>query len=129
MVKLSIDFGLPFCTVTLVHEGKSLSMDKVLLDTGSGGTVFKMDNISDLNITIEKNDTIEAISGIGGKEFVYRKNIDKIKFGDFEIENFMIEVGIMDYDFEINGILGMNFLKKVGAIIDLDKMAVYKGRS
>ena len=30
----------------------------------------------------------------------------------------------MDYGFEINGILGMNFMKKVAAIIDLEEMEV-----
>lgn len=28
---------------------------------------------------------------------------------------------------EINGILGMNFMKKVGAVINLDEMKVIKG--
>lgn len=32
----------------------------------------------------------------------------------------------MDYRFEINGIIEMDFLKSVGAIIDLDKMIVTK---
>lgn len=32
----------------------------------------------------------------------------------------------MDYGFEINGIVGMDFLKSVGAVIDLDKMIVTK---
>jgi hypothetical protein len=32
----------------------------------------------------------------------------------------------MDYGFEINGIIGMDFLKSVSAIIDLDKMILDK---
>lgn len=31
----------------------------------------------------------------------------------------------MDYGFDINGIIGIDFLKHIGAIIDLDKMLVY----
>lgn len=30
----------------------------------------------------------------------------------------------MDYGFEINGILGMDFLKKVGAVINLHEMEI-----
>ena len=30
----------------------------------------------------------------------------------------------MDYGFEINGIIGMDFMKHIGAIIDLEKMIV-----
>lgn len=103
-----------------------MSLDNVLLDTGSGGTVFRMDEVDKLDITIEKDDTIEIISGVGGVEFVYKKNVDEISLGNLEIRNFIIEVGVMDYGFEINGIIGMDFLKEVGAIIDLDKMAIYK---
>ncbi len=33
-----------------------------------------------------------------------------------------IEVGGMDYGFEINGILGMDFLLKTGASIDLQAL-------
>lgn len=32
----------------------------------------------------------------------------------------------MDYGFNINGIIGMDFLKKVKAVIDLDNMLVIK---
>ena len=40
------------------------------------------------------------------------------------IEAFEIEVGAMDYRFEIEGILGMDFLTSVGAVIDLSRMQV-----
>lgn len=43
-----------------------------------------------------------------------------------KLDNFKIEVGVMDYGFEINGILGMDFMKVVGAVINLDKMEVSK---
>lgn len=53
------------------------------------------------------------------------KNIDRLSLGNLEIRNFIIEIGVMDYGFEINGIIGLDFLKEVGAIIDLRKMIVY----
>jgi hypothetical protein len=31
-----------------------------------------------MGITIEDDDIIETISGVGGSEFVYKKNIDSI---------------------------------------------------
>lgn len=89
MVKLDIKYGLPFCKVTLIYKGKSISLDNVLLDTGSGGTVFKMDKVDEIGITIDKDDTIETISGVGGIEFVYKKTIDGINFGDMEIKDFI----------------------------------------
>jgi predicted aspartyl protease len=127
MVKLDLKYGLPFCNVKLSYNGKSMLIDNVLIDTGSGGSVFKMDVVEEIGITIEDDDVIETISGVGGSEFVYKKAVDSISLGELELENFRVEVGVMDYGFEINGILGMDFMKKVGALINLDEMKVTKG--
>ena len=125
MVKLEYKYGLLFCEIIIEYQGNLITLDNILLDTGSGGTIFKMDEVDKIGITIEKEDTIETISGVGGIEFVYKKEIDKIKFGNLKIKNFNIEVGVMDYGFEINGIIGIDLLEHIGAIIDLNKMLVY----
>ena len=41
-----------------------------------------MDRVEEINITIDMNDSIESIHGVGGSEFVYKKIIDKIKLGN-----------------------------------------------
>lgn len=128
MVKLQFKYGLPFCNIKLIYKGKEIILDNILLDTGSGGTVFKMDKVEEVGITIEENDVIESISGVGGSEFVYKKYVDSISIGDLSLNNFKVEIGVMDYGFEINGIIGMDFLKLVGAVINLDKMKVVKGK-
>lgn len=96
MVELDFRYGLPFWQVTLIHKANSITLDNVLLDTGSGGTVFKMDRVDELGVTIEKDDAIETISGVGGVEFVYKKTIDGINLGGLEISDFTVEVGVMD---------------------------------
>lgn len=73
MVKLDLKYGLPFCNVNLCYNEKIISIKNVLLDTGSGGSVFKMDVVEDIGITIEDDDIIESISGIGGTELYIRK--------------------------------------------------------
>ncbi|MBW9154370.1 TIGR02281 family clan AA aspartic protease [Clostridium estertheticum] len=126
MVNLQFKYGLPFCSIKLTYKGNEMILDDILIDTGSGGTVLKMDKVEEIGITIEDDDTIETISGIGGSEFVYKKYVDSIRIGDLNLYNFKIEIGVMDYGFEINGIIGMDFLKSVGVIIDLDKMILDK---
>jgi predicted aspartyl protease len=128
MVKLQLKYGLPFCSIKLIYKGNEIILEDVLIDTGSGGTVFKMDKVEKVGITIEDDDTIETISGIGGSEFVYKKYVDLISIGDLILCNFKVEIGVMDYGFDINGIIGMDFLKSVGAVIDLDKMIIDKFR-
>ncbi len=73
MVKLNLKYGLPFCTIKISYKGKNMLIDNVLLDTGSGGSVFKMDIVEEIGVTIEDDDVIETISGVGGSEFVYKK--------------------------------------------------------
>lgn len=34
--------------------------------------------------------------------------------GDLNLDNFKVEIGVMDYGFEINGIVRIHFLKSVG---------------
>jgi len=124
MVKLEFKYGLPFFSIKLIYKGNETVIDNVLLDTGSGGTVFKMDKVEEIGITIEDDDIIETISGVGASEFVYKKIVNSISVEDLELKNFKIEIGVMDYGFDINGIVGMDFLKQVGAAIDLNKMVL-----
>lgn len=51
-------------------------------------------------------------------------HIDYLKVGECSLGDFEIEISGMDYGFEINGILGMDFLIGTGAIIDLRKMNI-----
>jgi hypothetical protein len=63
-----------------------------------------------------------AIRGVGGSEVVFARRVDFIQVGERRLADFEIEVGGMDYGFEINGILGMNFLVASEAVIDLKKL-------
>lgn len=129
MIKLNKKYGLPFCDLTVCYKGKVLKINNVLVDTGSGGTILKMDLVEKIGLTIDINDEIEAISGIGGKEFVFIKNVDFLEIGNLKINDFKVEIGTMDYGFDINGIVGMDFLAKTGAIIDLENMTISGGDS
>ena len=125
MVDLEFKYGLPFCKIEVIHNNKRLMLNNVLIDTGSGGTLLKMDKIEEVDITIDMNDSIETIHGVGGSEFVYKKIIDQIKLGNLYNSDVKVEIGIMDYGFEIDGIIGIDFLKQICAVIDLEKMKVY----
>lgn len=126
MVNLELKHGLPFCNISIEYRGEKMILNNVLIDTGSGGSVFKMDIVDEIGITIESDDVIETVSGVGGVEFVYKKKVDCLELGELRIEDFTIEVGVMDYGFELNGIVGMDFLRKVRAVIDLNEMKIKK---
>lgn len=123
-MKIRLTGGLPYVTATLNHQGRSLTLDDVVLDTGSGGSVFAADELLRLGILPEPNDPLRRILGVGGSEFVFSKRLDGIALGDLEVSGFDVQVGAMDYGFPIQGILGMDFLLAVKAIIDLDRLEI-----
>ena len=117
-MQIELNNGLPFTPVTIQHQGQRLLLPQVLLDTGSSACVFMADKLLQIGIQIEPNDSIHRITGIGGSEFVFNKTLDKLCIGDIQIKDFAVEVGMMDYGFSIDGIIGMDFLIKAQVRID-----------
>lgn len=128
-MKLQLNFGLPFVTVHLISGGKQIEISHVLVDTGSGRTIFATDQVAKIGLILEPADDIRRVRGVGGSEFVFSKQVDALRLGDIEVNDFEIEVGGMDYGFLIGGIIGMDFLSRIGAIIDLDQLLIYHGKS
>jgi predicted aspartyl protease len=123
-MKIRIDGGLPYTTVSLTYRDIQRTFHRVLLDTGSGGTVFATDSVLTLGMEYEMNDVIHRIRGVGGTEFVFSKTIDRIEIGTLHRHNFPIEVGVMDYGMELDGIIGLDFLLQVGAVIDFARLEI-----
>lgn len=118
--------GLPFVNVVITYRGTLIKFKNVLIDTGSAGTIFKFDILNEIGLEIDDYDTVESIRGIGGSELVITKKVDKIQIYDLSVENFVIEVGGMDYGFDINGIIGMDFLLENRAVLDMDNLTIIK---
>lgn len=124
MKKLFIEDGLLLTDMEVSYKGKLLRLKRVLVDTGSGSTIIKTDLAESIGIIAEENDMIYRISGVGGSEFVFSKMIDSIKIGEKETGSFTLEIGAMDYGFELDGIIGLDLLQKIRAIINLDKLII-----
>ncbi|HMQ55987.1 MAG TPA: retropepsin-like aspartic protease [Anaerolineae bacterium] len=124
-MKIKVTEGLPFVTVTLVYQGKQLTIENVLLDTGSAGSIFSIDQVDALNLLPEPTDKIEQVRGVGGIEYVFTKRIDLLRLGSLEVLDFEIEVGAMKYGFDIDGIIGLDFLMQTKAIVDLSTFKIY----
>ncbi|MCP4754893.1 MAG: hypothetical protein GY866_28795 [Proteobacteria bacterium] len=124
-MKISIKDGLPFIEVALIHNGQKIVLNHVLIDTGSAGTIFDVDELAKIGLLPEPKDSIYTISGIGGSEFVVEKRIDQIILASIEIVNFPIEIGAMEYGLDIQGILGFDLLLKTQTIIDLSTLNIH----
>jgi predicted aspartyl protease len=123
-VKLKLDGGLPFVTIEVGWRESSLTLESVLLDTGSASTVLSADRVGALGIKLEPDDPIHRIVGVGGGEFVYCKRLPWISLGECRALDVPVEIGAMSYGFHIDGILGMDFMRQVGLVVDLRRLEV-----
>ena len=121
-MQLLLKDDLPFVMVTVEYKGKTVDISNVLVDTGSASTILAADSLIEVGIEPAADDALHTIRGVGGIEVVYLRKVDSLKVGEVGVAGFEIEVGGMDYGFEISGILGMDFLRSVGAIINLSEM-------
>ncbi|HJS17729.1 MAG TPA: retropepsin-like aspartic protease [Anaerolineales bacterium] len=128
-MRLRLRDNLPFIEITVVHQRKKIRIPTILVDTGSGGTILSADELSKIDIVPQPEDTLHTIFGVGASEVVFTRTVDELKVGTFSVKQFEVEVGGMDYGFDIQGILGMDFLTSAGARIDLDKLEIEFSKS
>lgn len=118
-MQLTLKDDLPFTKVKVAYREQEVEIDDVLVDTGSATMIFSADLLAEIDITPLPEDILYTIRGVGGIETVFSRVVDYVQLGKQKLSQPEIEVGGMDYSFEINGILGMDFLTKVGAVINL----------
>ncbi len=128
MPTITFYYDLPFVSVT-VHgnNGKTLTLDRVLIDTGSGGSAFKTDDMEKIDIVPDDDDMPATMSGVGGEENVLEKQINALQIGDMIVSPMTIQMGALDYGFEMDGIVGSDFLLHAKAIIDFSSLEIRKG--
>jgi predicted aspartyl protease len=97
---------------------------EVLVDTGSASTVISANQVAQVALVPESKDILHTVRGVGGSEAVFTRRVDRLQVDNHAIEDFEIEIGGMEYGFTINGILGMDCLVRVGAIINLKTLAL-----
>lgn len=122
MKKLIIDEGLLITDMEIQYRGKKLHLTRVLIDTGSSSSIISSDIAESIGILPEANDSIYRVRGIGGSEIVYSKTLDYIKIGHMKAEDIQIEIGSMNYGFHLEGIIGLNLLKRMRALINIEKL-------
>ncbi len=79
------------------------------------------ERLLDAGMVFGATDPVLRIRGIGGAEIVVAKILDTLAVGDAEYvaRDFEVEVGGMDYGISMDGILGMDYLARLGLVIDL----------
>lgn len=59
MIGIKEIYGLPFVEATIVFRGQNIHLDKVLIDTGSAGTIFNVNRLETIGVKPEANDVTQ----------------------------------------------------------------------
>ncbi len=121
-MQLKLRDDLPFIAMRMTYGGAQMELPDILVDTGSASTVLAADVVAQVGIVPEPQDVLHIIRGVGGTEVVFSRRVTGLEIQGHRCEQFEIEVGSLEYGFDINGILGMDFLMRTGAIIDLQRL-------
>lgn len=122
MSPLRVEGGLLFTTGRLALGEREIDLQHLLVDTGSAASVFSADVLFDLGLVPRPDDRLRRIRGVGGTEFVFTRRIDRLEIGTLAVDDFEIEVGAVDYGFQMDGLVGLDFLMASSAILDLGRM-------
>ncbi|MBI5568681.1 MAG: clan AA aspartic protease [Desulfomonile tiedjei] len=126
---IEVRSGLPVVTVVLSHRGQTVVVPDVILDTGSGGSLFRQQDVERIGLVIDHNTPSRWFRGVGGSERIWMWHVDQVFVDPLEVRDLEIGIGPVDYGFGIRGILGMDFLLQTGAVIDLAALELRLGRS
>lgn len=118
--------GQPFVSVTLEYMGRIITVDNIVLDTGAADSLIDKEAVRELQIETEDDDIIVPMTGIGGRDYALRKQIDCLKFGTFTIHKPCVDLGNLDAHPGVNGLLGFDILSVGKFVVDLDEMEVYQ---
>jgi predicted aspartyl protease len=123
-VQLTSRHELAFVTATLTHRGTTIEIPDVVVDTGAASTVIDADHAAKAGIYLEPTDRLRRLRGVGGHEHVFVRKIDRFAVDVRSLDGFEIEMGELDYGFQLGGILGMDFLRAARAILDLGALTI-----
>lgn len=118
-MKLTFEYGLLFAEIELFNDDNKVKLSKALIDTGSASTIISTETAIGLGLGPQPDDEINLVRGVGGVEAVFEKHVERIALGAATLENIKLDVGAMNYGFEIDAIVGMDVLEQAKAIINI----------
>lgn len=128
-MRMAIDYhdGLLFTTLKLTYLGKTGVIENVVIDTGATHSILSPDSVRELGLEYEDEDQIVTSFGLGGRQYAFVKEVDKIEFGPFKVNGCTMDFCVVDLTGRVNGLLGLDLLSRVGTVIDLKNMLLYEG--
>ena len=111
--------GLICTDIRVVYNGEGKVLKNAVVDTGAAETLVNSLNVRDIGLKPEYIDDVCFTYGIGGEIPYFKKQIDSISIDSFEFKNIIVDFGEIDYTGEVSAVIGLNFLEKMRAVIDV----------
>ncbi|KOA19639.1 hypothetical protein CLHOM_17280 [Clostridium homopropionicum DSM 5847] len=118
------------CTsIRITSNGNTKIINNVVIDTGAVESILSSIAVKDIGIKITASDKTAVTRGAGGgKMRFFYKTIDELEIGDTILKNVKMDFGNIDPSGEINGLIGLDLLKLLHAVIDIDIPFIYLKR-
>jgi len=125
MVNIEFRDGLLFTSMKILFRGNSMVIENVVIDTGAAETILSPDAVEEIGIFAELEDVVHSFYGVGGSlHNFFSKQIDRIHLGTVNLDNVKLDFGVIDPQGHINGLLGLDVLMKLNAVIDLKQLTL-----
>lgn len=117
--------GLLVTSMQISFRGRTKIIENIVIDTGASETLISPDAVEDIGIFAELEDSVNSFYGVGGNlHNFFSKNVKRVKLGEDSLEDVKIDFGVIDPKGTINGLLGLDLLMKLGAVIDLKRLSL-----
>ena len=118
--------SLPIVSLEISHETSYLYIENALLDSGSQSTLLPFDQLIANGIKPQPDAPMRRVMGIGdGEEWVMTMIIDELSIGDIKLNHAIIQAGNTGCGYGFSAIVGYDFLKAVGAVVDFGRMSLF----
>jgi len=123
-MKIRVENGLPIVSIKIKYKDKEVTLNNVLLDTGSSNTIFDTDVVQTVGILIDPiNGKARRMYGVGGEsELCYEQKAKDLRIDSYHLKDFSIQLGITRETYGFDGILGLDFFLYKKLIIDFNNL-------
>jgi predicted aspartyl protease len=126
-MKFQMDDSLPLVSVEIEYAGQKKTFSNVLLDTGCSSTILDTDLCEEIGLMLDLENAItRKMYGIGGTEICIEQKVNGMNIGQFQLNNFTIQLGDVREMHGFDGIIGSDFFLEHKLIIDFENMEVRK---
>lgn len=124
-MKIEFQDGLLFTSIQISFCGSTKVIENMVIDTGAVESIISLDAVEEIGIFAEPEDSVNSFYGVGGSlHSFFSKNVDEITLGHIILNETKMDFGVIDPKGDINGLLGLDLLMKLGAVIDLKRLSL-----